>query len=116
MLGDTMKGDDSMELFTELVGIVLPIAIIGGIMVFVIKRLEHKHKQGKLGKKKSKVAQNLLDSLMPLGMLFGCTIGLILSMFFSISLLSTLSFGSGLGLLLGYFSYVIYGNKEESYS
>ncbi|MGE7113312.1 hypothetical protein [Lysinibacillus sp. NPDC047702] len=97
----------------ELVGIVLPIAIIGGISVFVVKRLEHKHKQGKLSKKKSKNAQILLNSLMPLGMLFGCLIGLILSMFFSISLLSTLSFGSGIGLLLGYFAYEVYGNKEE---
>ena len=111
-----MKGDYSLELFIELVGIVLPIAIVGGIMVFVVKRLEYKHKQGKLGKKKSKDDQNSLDSLMPLGMLFGCTIGLILSMFFSISLLSTLSFGSGIGLLLGYFAYEIYGNKQESYS
>lgn len=111
-----MKGDYNMELFMELVGIVLPIAIIGGTTVFVIKRLEHKHNQGKLGKKKSKVAQNLLDSLMPLGMLFGCTNGWILSMFFSITLLSTLSFGSRIGLLLGYFAYEIYGNKEESYS
>lgn len=105
-----------MELFTELVGIVLPIAIIGGIVVFVVKRLEQKHRQGKLGRKKSKGAQNLLVSLMPLGMLVGCAIGLILSMFFSISLLSAISFGSGIGLLLGYFAYEIYGIKEERYS
>lgn len=51
-----MKGDYSMELFMELVGIVLPIAIIGGIVVFVVKRLEQKHKQGKLGKKKNQEA------------------------------------------------------------
>jgi len=111
-----MKGDYSMELFTEFIGIILPIAIIGGIAVFVVKRLEQKHKQGKLGKKKSKGAQNLLNSLIPLGMLVGCAIGLILSMFFSISLLSSISFGSGIGLLLGYFAYEIYGNREENYS
>ena len=105
-----------MELFMELLRIVLAIGMVGGIVVFVVKRLEHRYKQGKLGKKKSKEAQNLLDSLMPLGMLFGCTIGLILSMFFSFSLLSTLSFGSGIGLLLGYFAFKIYGNEEGSYS
>ena len=53
-----------------------------GIVVFVIKRLEHKYKNGKLGKKKSKEAQNLLDSLIPIGMLVGCIIGLIFGMFF----------------------------------
>ena len=52
-----------------------------GIVVFVIKRLEHKYKNGKLGKKKSKEAQNLLDSLIPIGMLVGCIIGLIFGMF-----------------------------------
>ncbi|MCH7322611.1 hypothetical protein LZ480_11985 [Solibacillus sp. MA9] len=99
----------------ELVGIILPLGFNGGIAIFIVKRLEHKHKQGKLGKKKSKAAQNLLDSLIPLGMLFGCTVGLLLSMFFSISLLSTLSFSSGIGLLIGYFAYEIYGNKKNSY-
>ncbi len=111
-----MKGDYSMELFIGILGIVLPITIIGGIVIFVVKRLEHKHKQGKLGMKKSKNAQNLLESLMPLGMLFGCAAGVILSMIFSFSLLSTLIFGSTVGLLLGYFAYEIYSNKEESYS
>ncbi|HJF33039.1 MAG TPA: hypothetical protein K8V56_14855 [Sporosarcina psychrophila] len=103
-----------MELFQEIVGIVLPIAIVGGIAIFVVKRLEYKHKQGKLGKKKSKDAQNLLDSLIPLGMLFGCATGIILSLFFSFSLLSILTFGSGIGLLLGYFAYEMYSKKEES--
>ena len=103
-----------MGLFMEIVGIILPIAIVGGIAIFVVKRLEHKYKQGKLGKKKSKDAQNLLDSLIPLGMLFGCAAGVILSLFFSFSLLSTLTFGSGIGLLLGYFAYEMYSKKEES--
>ena len=103
-----------MGLFMEIVGIILPIAIVGGIAIFVVKRLEHKYKQGKLGKKKSKDAQNLLDSLIPLGMLFGCAAGVILSLFFSFSLLSTLTFGSGVGLLLGYFAYEMYSKKEES--
>nr|WP_274310474.1 hypothetical protein [Solibacillus daqui] len=99
----------------ELFGIVLPLGFVGGIAVFVIKRLEHKQKQGKLGKKQSKAAQSLLDSLIPLGMLFGCIIGLILSMFFSIPLLPTLSFSSGIGFLFGYFAYEIYGNEKNSY-
>lgn len=101
-----------MELFMEVVVIVLPIVIVGGIAIFVVKRLEHK--QGKLGREKSKDAQDLLDSLMPLGMLFGCAAGVILSMFFSFSLLSALTFGSGVGLLLGYFAYENYSKKEES--
>ena len=104
-----------MELIMEIVRIVLPLAIVGGIAVFVVKRMEYKHKQGTLGKRKSKDAQILLDSLIPLGMLFGGAVGVIVSMFFSISLLSTLSFGSGIGLLLGYFAYEVYGKKEESY-
>ncbi|NEU32607.1 hypothetical protein GN156_17945 [bacterium LRH843] len=57
-----------------------------------------------------------LDSSIPLGMLFGCAIGVILSMFFPISLLSTLSLGAGIGLLFGYFVYENYSKKEESYS
>lgn len=102
-----------MELFMEIVGIVLPIAIVGGIGVFVVKRLEHKHKQGKLGKKKSIDAQNLLDSLMPLGMLFGCGTGVIVSIFFLFSLLSTLIYGSAVGLFLGYFAYEVYSRKRK---
>ena len=105
-----------MGLIMEIARIVLPIVIVGGIVVFVIKRLEYKHNQGTLGKKKTKGAQNLLDSLIPLGMLFGCAVGVILSMFFPISLLSTLSLGAGIGLLFGYFAYEIYCKKEESYS
>ena len=55
---------------------------MGGIVVFVIERLKHKYKEGKLGQKKSKDAQNLLDSLIPMGMFVGCTIGLIFGIFF----------------------------------
>lgn len=105
-----------MGLVMEIVRIVLPVAIVGGIVVFVIKRLEHKYKKSTLGKKKSKGAQNLLDFLMPLGMIFGCAIGVIISMFFLISLLSTVSLGAGIGLLFGYFAYEIYSKKGESYS
>lgn len=90
-----------MEFFMELVGIILPLGFIGAIVVYIVKRLDHQHKQGELGKKKSKAAQNLLDRLMPLGLLLGCIVGLIFSMFFSISLSATLTFGSGIGLLFG---------------
>ncbi|WP_158231745.1 MULTISPECIES: hypothetical protein [Sporosarcina] len=40
----------------EVLGIVLPIIIAGLIVVFVIKRLDQKMKQGALPKKKSKSA------------------------------------------------------------
>lgn len=100
-----------MRLFLEIVGNVLPIIIVGGIAIFVVKRLEHKQKQDKLGRENSKDHQDLLDSLIPLGMLFGCVIGVILSILFSFSMLFTVSLGSGIGLLLGYFAYAIYSKK-----
>lgn len=111
-----MKGGSSMGLVLEVVRIVLPVVINGGIAVFVIKRLEHQYKQGNLGKKKSKAAQNLLNSLIPLGMLIGCTIGVIVSMFLPISLLPAVSLGAGIGLLFGYFAFEIYSREGESYS
>lgn len=101
-----------MELFMEIVGNLLPVVIVGGIAIFIVKKLEHKQKQGKTGRKKSSDQQDLLDSLLPLGMLFGCVVGVILNLLFSFSLLSTLSFGSGAGLLLGYFAYEIYSRTE----
>lgn len=51
-----------------LITAIAPVVIVGGIVVFVIKRLEHKYKNGKLGKKKSQKAQLLLDSFIPIGM------------------------------------------------
>ncbi|TCJ02525.1 hypothetical protein [Cytobacillus praedii] len=105
-----------MGVVLEVVRIVLPVVINGGIAVFVIKRLEHQYKQGNLGKKKSKSAQNLLNSLIPLGMLIGCTIGVIVNMFLPISLLPAVSIGAGIGLLFGYFAYEIYSREGESYS
>jgi hypothetical protein len=90
---------------------VAPVVIVGGIVVYVIERLKHKYNRGNLGKKKSKSAQNLLDSLIPLGMIFGCALGIILGMFFQISLLSTVTLGAGIGYLFGYFAYEIYSKK-----
>ncbi|WP_010530554.1 hypothetical protein [Lentibacillus jeotgali] len=100
----------------EIVRILLPVVIAGGIAVFVVMRMKHKYKKGTLGKKESKGAQNLLDSLIPLGMMIGCTVAVLLSIFFPISLLSTIGLGAGIGLLFGYFAYEIYSKEGESYS
>ncbi|MFC4022352.1 hypothetical protein ACFOUV_00810 [Oceanobacillus longus] len=104
-----------MDLPLEIARILLPVIIMGGIAVFVVLRMKHKYKKDTLGKKKSKGAQNLLDSLIPLGMMIGCAVAVLLSMFFRISLLSTIVWGPGIGLLFGYFAYEIYSKKRESY-
>ena len=96
--------------------IILPLVIVCGIAVFVVLRMKDKYKKGTLGKKKSKSAQHLLDSLIPLGMVMGCAVAVPISIFFPISLLSTLGWGPGIGLLFGYFAYEIYSKKEESHS
>ncbi|MBH0347362.1 hypothetical protein PDK24_10800 [Bacillus cereus] len=93
-----------------------PIILVGGIVVFVIKRLEHKYKHGKLGKKKSKEAQLLLDSLIPIGMLVGCIIGLIFGMFFPDFSLFSISLGSGIGYLFGFFAYEFYSKTGNNFS
>lgn len=105
-----------MGLALEVVSILLPVVIAGGIAVFVVIRMKHKYKKGTLGKKKSKGAQSLLDSLIPLGMMIGCALAVLLSIFFPISLLSTIGLGAGIGLLFGYFAYEIYSKKGESCS
>ncbi|ARF16240.1 hypothetical protein [Sporosarcina ureae] len=102
-----------MQAVLEIFGIVLPIIIAGLIVVFVIRRLDSKIKQGELPKKKSKSAQTLLDSLIPLGMLIGCVLGLLISMISPISLGFAFSIGASLGLLGGYFAYESYSNMEE---
>ncbi|WP_100401726.1 hypothetical protein [Bacillus sp. FJAT-42315] len=97
----------------ELVIAIASVVIVGGIIVYVIERLKHKYNQGNLGKKKSKGAQNLLDSLMPMGMLFGCAIGVIFGVFFPIPLAFTISLGAGIGYLFGFFAYEIYRKKRN---
>ncbi|WP_078598126.1 hypothetical protein [Evansella clarkii] len=92
---------------------IAPVFIVGVIVVFVIKRLNHKHKQGLLIEKKSKSAQNLVNSLIPIGMLFGGAAGVIIGMFFPVSLLFTFSIGTGAGYLAGYIAYEIYSMKEK---
>lgn len=101
-----------MGLVMEITRSVLPLIIVGGIGVFVVLRLKHKYNQGNLGQKKTKGAQALLDSIIPLGMLFGCAISVVFSMFFSISLVTIISLGAGIGLLFGYFVYEIYSKRE----
>ena len=97
-----------------LISEIWPVILVGGV-VFVIKRLEHKYKHGKLGKKKSKEAQLLLDSFIPIGMLFGCIIGLIFGMFFPDFSLLSISLGSGIGYLFGFFAYEIYSKTGNNF-
>lgn len=99
----------------EIVPAVIPVVIVGGIGVYVIESLKRENNRGNLGKKKSKGVQNLLDSLIPLGMLFGGAMGVILGIFFPISLLYTVSLGAGIGYLFGFFAYKIYSKKENKY-
>lgn len=108
------EGVFHMELAIEIIRIVLPIAILGGIVIFVINKLKHKQRNGTLGKKKTNSAQILLDSLIPMGMLSGSLIGVIVGICSPISLLTTISLGAGIGYLLGYVAYEIYG-KETSW-
>ncbi|MBL3819682.1 hypothetical protein RCJ96_09785 [Bacillus sp. BSL6] len=92
---------------------IAPVVIIGGIVLYVVGRLKHKYNNGTLGKKKSKNAQILLDSFIPMGMLVGCIIGLISGMFFPNYLLLAVSIGTGVGYLLGFFAYEIYSKTAN---
>lgn len=103
-----------MDLALGIARIILPLIIVGGIAIFVVFRMKHKYLTGTLGKKKSKSAQSLLDSLIPFGMIIGLAIAILLSMFFPISLLKTITWGPGIGLLFGYFAYEIYSNEAEN--
>lgn len=101
-----------MKSTMEIMRILLPLVIVGGIAVFVVTRLKNKSKKGTLGKKKTKNAQILLDSLIPLGLLAGCLIGLVFSLLFPFQLSFVLTFGAAFGLLAGYFAYEFYSNKQ----
>lgn len=103
-----------MESTIEIIRIILPMIVVGGIAIFVIMRLKSKFNRGTLGKKKSKDAQSLLDSLIPLGMLLGSALGLVFSNLFPVSLLTTISLGAGIGMLVGYIAYEIYSKQKES--
>ncbi|MDW0110597.1 hypothetical protein [Sporosarcina aquimarina] len=104
-----------MDLFLEIARIVLPVVIVGGIALFVILRMKQKYKKGALGKKKTKSAQILLDSLIPFGMLLGLAVSILLSSFTNFSFLSAITWGPGIGMLFGYFAYEIFSKREESY-
>lgn len=108
------REDSKLDLFLEITHILLPIVIVGGIAVFVVTRMKHKYKNDTLGKKKSKSNQILLDSFIPLGMLIGCAIAILISLFLPISLLSIIGLGAGIGLLFGYLAYEVYSKKRES--
>lgn len=95
---------------------IAPVLIVGGIVVYVIGSLKHKYNNGNLGKKKSKNAQVLLDSLIPMGMLLGCLIGIMLDIFFPNYSLFTIGLGAGIGYLFGFFAYEFYSKTGNSYS
>src|SRR5690625_1161869 len=105
-----------MSTIMEIVRILIPLLIVCGIAIFVVYRMKYKYEQGKLGKKKSPRAQHVLDSLIPLGMIFGCTIGIIFNMFLPTTLLSGVSLGAGIGLLFGYIFYEIFRKQGNEYS
>ena len=94
---------------------IAPLVLMGIIIVFVIESLKYKSNKGNLGKKDSKAAQLLLDSLIPIGMLMGAGIGVVVSMYFSFSLLSSVNLGAALGYLVGYFVYEIYSKEGNKY-
>ncbi|OQR55223.1 hypothetical protein [Bacillus sp. CDB3] len=99
-----------------LITVIAPVIIVGGIILYVIGRLKHKYNNGNLGKKKSKNAQVLLDSLIPMGMLLGCLIGIIVDIFFPDHSLFTVGLGAGIGYLFGFFAYEIYSKTGNNYS
>lgn len=103
-----------MGLSLEIARIVLPVAILGGIALFVILRMKHKYKKGTLGRKKTESAQILLNSLIPFGMMIGLAAAILLSLFTPFSFLSAIAWGPGIGMLFGYFAYEIYSKKAES--
>ncbi|MDN3428512.1 hypothetical protein QL992_06140 [Microbacterium sp. APC 3898] len=104
-----------MEPLMDIILIVLPIAFVGAIALFIITRLKAKQKRGTLGRKETTEAQTLLDSLIPLGMIFGSGVGVVVGIVFSISLGNAIVLGTGIGMLVGYFAYEFY-SKEESHS
>ena len=56
--------------------------------------------------------KGLINSLMPLGMIFGSAVGVILGIFFEpISQGFSIAMGAGMGLLLGTIAYGFYSHK-----
>ncbi|MCA0170906.1 hypothetical protein LCD38_03050, partial [Bacillus sp. RAR_GA_16] len=61
-------------------------------------------------------AQNILDSLIPFGIMIGLAVSLLLSIFSLFSFLSAITWGPGIGMLVGYVAYEIFSKKEDRYS
>ena len=95
----------------EVLKAILPLLVVGAIVVYVMTNLKRKHDKGKLGKKKTTGEQVLLDSLIPLGMIFGSAIGVLIGLFFSFSMLNSTVIGAGVGYLLGYIAYDSWSKK-----
>ncbi|MFI8684824.1 hypothetical protein [Rossellomorea sp. NPDC077527] len=93
---------------------IVPLVLIGAVAVWVIQRLHRKHSQDTSAQTTSKAAQDLLDSLIPVGMIFGSAFGVIISILFSTSLLFTVSVGAGIGLLVGFIAYEVCTLKEST--
>ena len=107
---EEVKGDCNMEFAI----VITPILIAGVIGLYVINSLKHLANEGKVGKKKSKGAQIWIDSLIPLGMIFGCAIGVIFGLFSQFSLLLTINLGTVAGYLFGFFAYKRCSARQET--
>lgn len=101
-----------MDSLAEIMRIIFPLVAVGAISVFVILRLKNKQSKNQLGKKETQSAQTLLDSLIPWGTFLGIFIGVLLSFLTPLSMLYAISIFGGLGMLIGYFAYEIYGRSE----
>lgn len=105
-----------MNLAMDIARVVFPLVIVSGFAVFVILRMKHKYEKGTQGKKNTRGARNLLDNLIPFGMMIGFAVAVLSSMFLPIPLLSAMTWGPGIGFLFGYLAYEIYSKKEGSHS
>ena len=64
--------------------------------------------------KNSKHTKDLITSYMPLGMIFGCAIGVLVGIFFPSYLLLAICLGTGIGYLLGVIVYLIKAGKSSN--
>ncbi|WBX79444.1 hypothetical protein PD280_17295 [Virgibacillus salarius] len=74
----------------------------------------HYSEERNIAVKNSKDAKDIMDSLIPLGMIFGCALGVIMGIVFEPYLLFTTISGTGIGYLIGVIAYVIYSMNEKS--
>ena len=108
------RGMNNMDNFLEVFKPVFPLIVVSGLVLFVILRMKHVYKKGTIGKKKSTEAQIILSSLIPLGMVVGLVLAVLLSLFSSISLLTAVTWGPGIGFFFGYLVYEIYSKETKS--